>query len=144
MKQLLLVLAVWLAFGTAAAQAKGTVTIVHSDGSQNVYNDAVIKIIHNALYVTSDDGDGTIVISRAACSYQDKLLVCLVTKATLVQDGSVTPLDFKSGTLYVNSTDDAQQLALSTTKIPAHSVLLSFTTDKGTYVGVSGRIDKVQ
>ncbi len=60
-----------------------------------------------------------------------------------MQAGETSPLDFKRGTLYVNSTDDPQTLVLSTTKIAPHSVILSITTKKGTYVNLSGRIDKV-
>ena len=128
---------------TPAALAKGTITIVQADGQSNVYHDVVIKVIHSTLYMTSSDGRGTIVINRAACSYQGQLLVCLPTSATLVQSGETSPLDFKHGTLYVNSTDDSQQLTASTQKVDPHSILLSFTTKRGTYVNLSGRIDKV-
>src|SRR5581483_12229701 len=88
------------------AAAKGTATIVHSDGRTDTYNDVAIKVIHGALYMTSADAKGTIVVHRAACSYQDKLMVCLLTSATLIQNGQTSPLDFRSGTVYVNSTGD--------------------------------------
>jgi hypothetical protein len=128
---------------TAAAGATGTVLIRQSNGQTNVYDDVVIKVIHNALFMTSADGKGTLVINRAACSYQGDLMVCFATGATLIQAGQTSSLDFKTGTLYVNSTDVPQQLALSTQKVQAHGVLLSFTTKLGTYVNLSGRIDKV-
>jgi hypothetical protein len=131
------------AFGTTAARAAGTVTIVQADGHTDVYHDVVIKVIHSALFMTSADGKGTLVINRAACSYQGELMVCLPTGATLVQAGQTSSLDFKKGTIYVNSTDDPQQLALSTAKVAPHSIVLSFTTKRGTYVSLSGRIDKV-
>ena len=127
-----------------AAAAKGTMTIVQSNGETDVYNDVEIKVIHGALYMTSADAKGTIVIHRAACSYQGKLMVCLLTSASLVQDGETTPLDFKRGTCYVNSTDDYQPLTQSTTKVAPHSVLLTFKTDKGTLVTLNGRIDMVE
>ena len=139
----LLALIAAAAFGTTSARAMGTVTIVQSNGQTNVYHDAVIKVIRNALYVTSGDGKGTIVIDKAACSYQGEVMVCFVTHATLVQAGSASPLDFKTGTVYVNSTDDPQPLTLSSQKVPAHGILLSFTTQRGTYVSVTGGIDKV-
>jgi hypothetical protein len=128
---------------TAAARATGTITIVQADGHTDVYHDVGIKVIHNALFMTSADGKGTLVINRAACSYQGELLVCLPTNATLVQAGETSPLDFRKGTLYVNTTGEPQQLALSTTKVPPNGILLSFTTKRGTYVSLSGRIDKV-
>lgn len=131
------------AFGSTAARASGTVTIRQANGQTNVYHDVVIKVIHGALFMTSADGKGTLIIARAACSYQGDLMVCFATGATLVQAGETNPLDFRQGTLYVNSTDKPQPLLLSTTKVAPHSVLLSFTTKRGTYVNLSGRIDKV-
>ncbi|MBV9718728.1 MAG: hypothetical protein JOZ77_05385 [Candidatus Eremiobacteraeota bacterium] len=131
------------AFGASPAVAGGTVTIQQADGQRDVYNDVAIKIIHDALFLTSADGKGTLVIHRAACSYQGDLLVCFVTSAALVQAGETKPLDFRSGTLYVNSTSVPQPLKLSTEKVAPHSVMLALTTERGTYVGLSGRIDKM-
>ena len=143
MKSALPVLLAFLALSTAGAGATGRLTIVRSDGDVNVYNDVDIKIIHGALYITSEDGKGTMVINQAACSYQGKLMVCFATKATLVQSGQVSPLDFKHGTVYLNNTDDYQPLVMSTTKVPPHSIMLSYTTKRGTLISCNGRIDKV-
>ena len=126
-----------------AAAAKGTMTIVQADGDKNTYSDVEIKVIHGALYMTSEDGKGTMVINRAACSHQGQLMVCYATSATLVQSGETSPLDFKRGTVYVNDTDDYQPLVMSTTKVAPHSIMLSFTTKRGTYVTLNGSIDKV-
>lgn len=139
----LVVLLASLALGAAPASAMGTVLIRQADGSTNTYDDVAIKVIHNALYMTTRDGKGTLVINRAACSYQGDLMICFATSATLVQAGKTSAIDLKHGTIYVNSTDGPLQLLLSTTKIPPHSILLSFSTDRGTYVSLSGRIDKV-
>jgi hypothetical protein len=133
----------WLALGCAPAAATGTVVIRQADGHTDRYADVGIKIIHNALYVSTADGKSTLVINRAACSYQGKLMVCLVQNGTLVAAGSPKSLDLRHGTVYVNSTDDPQQLMMSTSKVAPHSLLLSFTTDRGTYLSLSGRIDKV-
>jgi hypothetical protein len=132
-----------VALSTATAGAMGTVTIQQSDGTRSTYNDVVIKIIHDALFVTSADGKGTLVIHRAACAYQGPLLVCFMTSATLVQSGKTSPLDFKNGTVYVNLTDQPQPLTLSSTKIPANGILIAFTTKRGTSVNLNGHIDKV-
>jgi hypothetical protein len=128
---------------TAAARAEGTMTIAHSDGQTDVYHHVAIKVIHSALYLTSEDGKGTLVINRAACAYQGQLMVCLPTSAALVQSGKTSPLDFRKGTVYVNSTGDPQQLSASTVKVAPHSIVLSFTTKRGTYVSIIGQIDKV-
>ncbi|MGB8907137.1 MAG: hypothetical protein WCC84_00125 [Candidatus Cybelea sp.] len=130
-------------FATVAARAEGTLTIQQADGDKNVYQHVAVKVIHSALYLTSADGKGTLVINRAACAYQGKVMVCLPTSAALVQSGTTSALDFQKGTVYLNSTDDEQQLSASTTKIAPHSIVLSFTTDRGTYVNLIGQIDKV-
>ncbi|HEX4013861.1 MAG TPA: hypothetical protein VHX17_08240 [Candidatus Cybelea sp.] len=135
--------AAWLALAAAPAAAAGTAVIVQNDGHSDRYVGVKIKIIHNALYVTSEDGKGTIVITRAACSYQGDLLVCLTHSGALVQSGTTKSLDLRHGTLYVNNTDSPAPLVMSTAKVPPHSIMLSFTTDRGTYVSLSGRIDKV-
>ena len=132
-----------LAVGGTPAAATGTVVIRQSTGHVDAYKDVTIKIIHNALFLTSADGKGTLVITRAACSYQGNLLVCFPTSATLVQTGQTSLLDLKTGTLYLNLTDSPEQLVLSTKKVPAHSILFSFTTRRGTYIDLNGRIDKV-
>lgn len=126
-----------------ATAAKGTMTIVQADGGTNTYGNVEIKVIHGALYMTSDDGKGTMVINRAACSHQGQLMVCFATSAALVQSGETSALDFQRGTVYVNDTDDYQPLVLSTTKVAPHSIMLSFTTKRGTLVTLNGSIDKV-
>ena len=75
--------------------------------------------------------------------FQGELMVCFTQTGRLVQSGTTKSLDLKHGTLYVNSTDEPQQLALSSSKVPPHGILLSFNTDRGTYVTLTGRIDKV-
>lgn len=143
MRLALLVLFGCLALSTVSAGATGTMTIVQADGDRNVYDDVEIKVIHGALYMTSADGKGTLIIQRAACSYQGKLMVCFATNAALVQSGETSALDFKRGTVYANTTDDFQPMVMSSTKVPPHSIMLSFTTKRGTYISLSGRIDKV-
>ena len=132
-----------LASAVGIARAEGTVTIQQSNGTTNTYDKVTIKVIHSSLFVTSQDGKGTLIINRAACSYQGKILVCLPTSVALVQSGATSPVDLTTGTVYVNMSHTDQQLALSTTKVPPHGVLLSFTTKKGTYVTMTGRIDQV-
>jgi hypothetical protein len=132
-----------LSLSTLAAGATGTATIVQSNGHTDVYNDVKIKVLYGTLYITTADRTGTMIISRAACSHQGQLMVCFATNATLIQNGKTSPLDFKSGTIYANDTDDFQPLVMSTQKVPPHSILMSMTTKKGTYVGLSGRVDQV-
>jgi len=130
-------------FSAVPASAKGTISIHHTDGDVNVYNDVEIKVIHGNLYLTSEDGKGTIIVHKAACSFQGKIMQCFATNATLVQAGETSPLDLKTGTVYLNDTGDPQPLVLSSAKVPPHSVLLSLSTDRGTLINLNGRIDQV-
>lgn len=125
------------------ARATGTLLIQRSNGDAKTYSDVEIKALGGTLFLTSDDGDGTIVVNRAACSFQGKVMVCLPTSVVLVQDGESSPLALKSGTVYLNDTDQDQPLALSSQKIKAHSVMVAFTTRGGTHVNVVGQFDQV-
>jgi hypothetical protein len=133
----------WCAIVPIPAGATGTLLIQRKDGQTNTYDDIEIKIFAGSLFLTSDDGDGTIVVTRAACSYQGKIIVCLPTTAALVQDGESQALNLRSGTIYLNTTDAPQQLTLSSAKIPANSVLVALTTKSGTFVTVRGQIDEL-
>ncbi len=126
-----------------AAQATGTLSVHRQNGGINTYRTVEIKVLSGALFVTSQDGAGTIVVSNAACSYQAKIIVCLPTAVALVQGGSSHALDLKSGTVYLNYTDSDQPMSRTTTKLPAHNVMLAFSTSKGTSVTLSGVIDQV-
>jgi hypothetical protein len=125
------------------AGATGTINIQRTNGTKNTYRDVKIKIFSGSLFLTSDDGNGTIVVTRAACSYQGAIMVCFPTAATLVQEGESNALNLKNGTIYLNATGDAQQMTRSTAKIPANSVLLALTLKDGTFIDVRGRIDEV-
>jgi hypothetical protein len=125
------------------ADATGTITIHHSSGTANTYRDVEIKIFSGSLFLTTDDGDGTIVVTRAACSYQGQIIVCLPTTAALVQDGESNALSLKRGTIYLNYTNTAQPLSRSSAKIPPNSIILALTTKNGTLVNVGGRIDQL-
>ena len=139
------VLAVFAGFliGAAPAGATGTVLIRQSNGYVTTYENVKILISHGVLFLTTSDGKGTLAVHRAACSSQGEILVCYATSATLVQSGAAKPIDLKIGTVYINTTDSPQQLVLSTTKVPANSVLVSLETQIGTYISLTGRIDKV-
>jgi hypothetical protein len=125
------------------ASAEGTMNIHHSDGDLNTYRDIDIRIFSGSLFLTSDDGDGTIVVTRSACSYQGKIIVCLPTGAVLVQDGQSDALDLKTGTIYLNYTDTPQPLSRSSAKLPANSVMVALSTMNGTTINLQGSIDKL-
>jgi hypothetical protein len=128
---------------SSASYAKGTIRVQQSNGSVQVYHDVTIRIAQKALRVTTADGKGTLIIDKAACSFVGELQVCLPYSIKLDQHGSVNPLDFERGTVYVNLTDAKQQLPLSSTQLPPQGILLSLRTRIGTIVNLSGVIDQV-
>lgn len=128
----------------AAAYATGTISIHHTiANTTNTYNDVEIKVFSGSLFLTSDDGNGTIVVTKAACSYQGKVIVCLPVAAALVQEGESNALNLKSGTIYLNYTSTAQPLSHSSAKLPANSIMVALTTMNGTFITAHGRIDQV-
>ena len=127
----------------SAVRASGTIVIHQADGSIDTYNDVDVRVLSGELFLTSEDGDGTIVVNEAACSYQGKIIICYPKAIALVQDGEANALTVKSGTIYLNYTDDAQPMSFSSAKLPAHSVVVAFTTKAGMFVTLHGRIDQV-
>lgn len=131
------------AFAPAVAHATGAISIHHASGATQNYADVEIRVFSGSLFLTSDDGDGTIVVTRAACSYQGKIIICYPTSAALVQDGESSALALKRGTIYLNYTDSAQPMSFSSAKLPSNSILLALTLNNGTLINVRGRIDQV-
>ena len=123
------------------ADAKGTVRVQKSDGSIQVYPNVTLRIVGQTLRVTTQDGKGTLVVSRAACSFQGEIMVCLPYELVLEQNGVEQPLDFQRGTFYWNRTDTKQQLSASSTQLPPNGMLGSLLTKKGTIIAISGVID---
>lgn len=135
--------ACWCAVIPEVAHATGTISIHHTAGATNTYSDVEIKVFSGSLFLTSDDGNGTIVVTQAACSYQAKVIVCLPITAALVQEGESNALDLKSGTIYLNYTKAPQPLSRSSAKLPPESIMLALTTRNGTFITAHGRIDQV-
>ena len=126
------------------ADAKGTVRVQESDGSVQTYKDATIKVVRNqAIYVTTADGKGTLIIDQAACSYVGEIRRCLPYSAKLQQNGKTSPLDFKDGTIYGNLTDKTLALPLSSQQLPPKGIVMLFKTRIGTFVAVTGTMDEV-
>ncbi len=134
---------VLFALSATGARATGTLQINKNDGSVDTYEGVTVNVFSGSLFLTTADGKGTLVVNRAACSYQAKIIVCLPTSIILVQNGTSKSLALTTGTLYLNYTGDPQPLSSSSAKLPAHSATLSFTTGSGTYVSLRGGIDLV-
>ena len=139
----MLVAAVWCVLAPTSACATGTIQIHHADGDVNTYRDVDIRVLSGSLFLTTDDGNGTIVVTKAACSYQGQVIVCYPILAALVQGGKSSALALKRGTIYLNYTDETQQMSSSTTKIPADSVVMGISLMNGSTINLHGKIDQV-
>ncbi len=73
----------------------------------------------------------------------EKIIVCLPTAAALVQEGKSNALNLRTGTIYLNYTNSEQPLSRSSAKLPANSVMLTLSTNNGTFINVRGRIDEL-
>jgi len=138
-----LLLGALLAAACAPALANGTARIQQSDGTIKVYSNIHIAIVSRTLHVTSGDGKGTFVINRAACSMVGELMRCLPDQATLKQFGETREITLRNGTIWYNRTQTNQQLPLSSMQLAPHGILLSMTTQKGTYVSLDGTVDEI-
>jgi len=125
------------------ASASGTARIQQPDGDVKTYKNVRIVINEGNLWMTSSDGKGTLVIGKAACSKIGELVRCLPYDATLVQFGEKTHIALQSGTAWLNPSQTTQTLPLSSAQLPAHGVLVSVRSKRGTYVTLTGTVDKI-
>jgi hypothetical protein len=142
---LVIVLAgVMVAVPSGPTNASGTIRIQQTDGSTKTYTNVRIVVLADSMMITSSDGEGTLVLGKAACTKVGELLRCLPYDATLEQHGQATHIPLKSGTVWVNPSSTTQQLTLSSTQLPPRGVLLSIQTKAGTYVSLTGVVDRIQ
>jgi hypothetical protein len=137
---MLLISAMLLCFASAA-DAKGTVRVQQSDGSTQVYSNVSLRLVQKTFRMTTEDGKGTLIVTKAACSFVGDLMRCLPDQLVLDQGGSEQPLDFQNGTFYYNNTSTKQQLPLSSTQVPPNGVLGLLVTKKGTIIAINGVVD---
>ena len=126
------------------ARAIGTVRILQNDGSTKTYKNVRISIRDESMAITSSDGQGTLVLGKAACTKVDELLECLPYDATLFQNGMRFHIVLQSGTVWLNPTKTEQRLTHSSTELPPRGVMLAIRTKRGTYVTMTGIVDEVQ
>ncbi len=143
LRTILALLAIFIV-SVAQAGATGTVRVQQNDGTVKTYDDVSIRVKHNTLRIGSKDQKGVLVIDRAACSYVGELLRCLPTSFRLVQSDQTKTIPLINGLVYLNLTDQPQQMTLSTTHMQPRHLMLTLHTLRGTYITVRGRIDEIQ
>lgn len=128
----------------AQAGATGTVRVQQSNGTVKTYDDVSIRVKHNTVRIGTKDQKGVLVIDRAACSYVGELLRCLPTSFQLVQSDQTKTIQLINGLVYLNLTDQPQQMSLSSTQMKSHHLMLTLHTMRGTYITVRGQIDEIR
>jgi hypothetical protein len=141
---ILLLVSIFGALGVTGADATGPMRVQQNDGTVQVYHDVLIRVAQRTLRIGSKDRKGVLVIDRAACTYAGSLLRCLPSTIKFEQNGQTHTIQLITGTLYVNLTDDMQQLHHSSTQLSPHDVLLMMQTHRGTYISLHGHIDEMQ
>jgi hypothetical protein len=126
------------------ALATGTMRVQHKNGVVQTYTDVYIRILDNEMTLTSNDGKGTVVIGKAACTKIGELIQCLPYDATLEQNGSEARIALQSGTVWLNPSATSQPLSYSSQSLPSHGVLMAVKTKSGTYVSLSGTVDEIK
>lgn len=127
-----------------SARATGTVRIQQRDGATKTYTNVRIDVQTQSMAITSSDGVGTLILGKAACTKVGELLRCIPYDATLEQHGQATHIPLKYGTVWLNPSSVNQQLTYSSTQLPPRGVLLSLQTKAGTYVSLTGIVDRIQ
>jgi hypothetical protein len=141
---LLAILGSVLAIPASPSDAAGTVRIQQRDGSAKTYTNVRINVQNEQMEITSSDGKGTFVLGKAACTKVGALLRCIPYDGTLEQNGRATHIQLKSGTVWLNPSQTTQQLSHSSIQLPPRGVLLAMQTKAGTYVSMTGVVDKIQ
>jgi hypothetical protein len=124
------------------AAATGTVRIQQHDGSVTNYRGVMLKIHDKTLTLISADKISTVVIGDADCAHEGTIVRCTGGDFTLLQQGDRRKLPFRTANFYVNLTDTDAPMPLSTTKLPAHSVMFAVQTAKGTEITGQGKLDE--
>lgn len=96
------------------------------------------------MAITSGDGQGTLVLGKAACTKVGELIECLPYDATLFQNGLRIHIALQSGTVWLNPSKTEQRMAHSSAQLPPRGVMLAIRTKRGTYVTMTGIVDEVQ
>jgi hypothetical protein len=132
------------AAGLGTASATCSARIQQRDGSTKTYANVRIAVRDQSMWITSSDGQGTLVFGKAACTKIGELLECLPYDATLYQNGERRHVPLQSGTAWFNPTTANQQLTHSSAHLPPRGVLLSVVTKAGTYLTLTGIVDEIK
>ena len=127
----------------AAASAKGVTLVQQADGSVRTYIDVNIRLSGQTLWLRSADRKGILKIGNGACSFMGAIQRCLPYSVALIQDGKTRQIAIIHGTVFLNLSNTAQHLPLSSEELAPRTILALWRTVRGTYVTIKGKLDEV-
>jgi hypothetical protein len=135
--------AVWLAAGLPAS-AKGVTLIAERSGKAKTYSNVNIALDRQTLTLRTADGKGILKIVTGACSFDNSVQRCLPYSVMLTQNGKTHPIAIDYGSVFLNLTNEAHHLPLSSDMLAPRTILVLFKTAHGTYVTSKGTVDEVK
>jgi hypothetical protein len=135
--------AVWLAAGSPAC-AKGVTLIQQRNGTAKTYSNVNIALDRQTLTLRTADGNGILKIVTGACSFDSSVQRCLPYSVMLTQNGKTHPIAIDYGSVFLNLSNEAHHLPLSSDMLAPRTVLVLFKTAHGTYVTSKGTVDEVK
>jgi hypothetical protein len=123
--------------------ANGVTLIQQADGSVQTYVDVSIRMVGQTLWLRSADRKGVLRIVTGACSFTGSIERCLPYAVTLIQDGKNRHIAILHGTVFLNLSNSAQRLPLSSEELAPRTLLALWRTVRGTYVTIKGKLDEV-
>ena len=127
----------------SVASAKGVTLVQQADGSVHTYIDVNIRLSGQTLWLRSADRKGVLKIGNGACSFIGAIQRCLPYAVALIQDGKTRQIAILHGTVYLNLSNTAQRLPLSSEELAPRTILALWRTVRGTYVTIKGSLDEV-
>ncbi len=135
--------AIWLGAGLPA-NAKGVTLIQQSSGTIKTYAGVNMALKGQTLVLRTADRKGTLTIVTGACSFAKSIQRCLPYSVVLTQYGKARKIAISYGSVFLNVTNEARNLPLSSEMLAPHTVLVLFKTLHGTYVTSKGTLDEVK
>ncbi len=128
----------------STASAKGVTLVQQADGSVQTYVDVNIRMVGQTLWLQTADRKGVLKIVNGACSFTGAIERCLPYAVTLIQNGKNRRIAILHGTVFVNLSNNAERMPLSSQELAPRTILALWHTVRGTYVTIKGSLDEVR
>ena len=122
------------------ALAQGELTVEYADGETEVI-DVDISDTKEFIYFQNPENDNILMITKNKCDREGELIVCNKARVGLQSHGILEEFNVEEIFLFINSSDDEQNINGSTVTMSPNTILLEFLTDKGSLVTGLGMID---